>query len=64
MKYKRYSMGHFALSTWIECTDCGTRDKPHYVWQNNDRQVNFELPVGAVIQHEIAAHTSNPFPPW
>lgn len=58
MNYKRYSIGNLDLSMWIECTDCGTRDNPHYVWQIRDRSANFELPVGAVMQHEIAVHNS------
>jgi hypothetical protein len=60
MNYKRYSLGNFGPIMWIECTACGTRDKPFYVWQLRDRQSNFELPVGAVMQHEVTAHPSNP----
>lgn len=64
MQYTRYSMGNFAHSYWIECTDCGTRDKPFYVWeQDSTRHVNFDIPVGAVMQHEIAQHLSHNMKP-
>lgn len=60
MNCKRYSIGNFGPTMWIECTECGTRDEPFYVWQLRDRQANLDLPAGAVMQHEVTAHPSAP----
>lgn len=60
MDYRRYAQGHYARAIWVECIDCGTRDKPVHVWEGAERQVNFAFIINAVMQHEIAAHASNP----
>jgi len=58
--YRRYALGSYALKKWVECTECGNPAKPTYIWQGNDRSYNLAFVVNAVMQHEIAAHTSNP----
>lgn len=60
MDYRRYAIGSLELRKWVVCNECGTPDKPSYVWQSNDREQNFALVVNAVMLHELTAHASTP----
>ena len=61
MDYSRYALGHYARSYWIYCVECTkNKDEPHYVFRREEREVNMTLPVNAIVQHEVAAHLSNP----